>query len=54
MYDFCSPELKKSLDLGREFETKMREEEDKAKLAGEDVEMKDENEESKVTKKINK
>jgi len=34
LYNFCSDELKKSLDLGREFEAKLREEEDNAKLEG--------------------
>ncbi len=43
IYDFCTDELKKSLDLGREFERKIREEEDAKRLSGkEDVEMKDE------------
>ena len=43
VYDICSDELKKSLDLGREFERKLREEEDSKKLEGkEDVEMNDE------------
>ena len=43
IYDFCTDELKKSLDLGREFERKLREEEDNKKLQGTaDVEMKDE------------
>lgn len=42
IYDFCTDELKKSLDLGREFERKLREEEDNKRLQGEDVEMKDE------------
>jgi len=32
VYEFCSEELKKSLDLGREFETKLREEEDNKRL----------------------
>jgi ubiquitin carboxyl-terminal hydrolase 14 len=34
LYNHCTDELKKSLDLGREFEQKIREEEDNAKLAG--------------------
>jgi ubiquitin carboxyl-terminal hydrolase 14 len=42
IYDFCTDELKKSLDLGREFERKLREEEDTKRLTGQDVEMKDE------------
>ena len=45
LYDICTEELKKSLDLGREFERKQREEEDNKRLEGKDVEMK--NEESK-------
>jgi len=32
IYDFCTTELKKSLDLGREFERKLREEEDNLRL----------------------
>jgi len=32
LYNHCSDELKKSLDLGREFEQKLRSEEDNAKL----------------------
>ena len=34
IYNHCSDELKKSLDLGREFEQKLREEADNAKLEG--------------------
>lgn len=34
IYPFCSNELKKSLDLGREFQEKLRIEEDTAKLEG--------------------
>jgi len=34
LYEFCTPELKKSLDLGREFERKVREEEDNKILQG--------------------
>jgi ubiquitin carboxyl-terminal hydrolase 14 len=34
IYNHCSDELKKSLDLGREFEAKLRAEEDSAKLEG--------------------
>ena len=50
LYEFCTPELKKSLDLGREFERKIREAEDAKRLQGqEDAEMKDESkEEEKV------
>lgn len=43
VYEFCSADLKKSLDLGREFEIKVREEQDNKILEGKaDVEMKDE------------
>ena len=42
IYEFCTDELKKSLDLGREFDRKQREEEDNRRLQGNDVEMKDE------------
>jgi hypothetical protein len=44
IYDICSDELKKSLDLGREFARKIRAEEDTRILEGkvaEDVVMKD-------------
>ena len=34
IYEFCTPELKKSLDLGREFERKLRQEEDERRLQG--------------------
>ena len=34
VYNYCSDELKKSLDHGREFEQKLRTEEDNAKLEG--------------------
>jgi ubiquitin carboxyl-terminal hydrolase 14 len=34
MYEFCTEDLKKSLDLGREFERKLREEEDAKRLEG--------------------
>ena len=41
IYPFCSDELKKSLDLGREFDRKHREEEDIRRLEGKgDVDMK--------------
>lgn len=42
MYEFCTDDLKKSLDQGREFDRKLREEEDARRLSGkEDEEMKD-------------
>jgi len=34
LYNFCSDELKKSLDLGRDFEQKLRSEEDAIRLEG--------------------
>lgn len=34
IYKFCTPDLMKSLDHGRQFEAKIREEEDAARLAG--------------------
>lgn len=34
IYNYCSQELKKSLDHGREFDAKIREEEDKERLEG--------------------
>ena len=34
IYNFCTPELKSSLDHGRQFEAKLREEEDKERLEG--------------------
>lgn len=37
LYPHCSDELKKSLDLGREFEAKLRAEEDEARLAGKEA-----------------
>lgn len=51
VYDFCTDELKKSLDLGREFERKLREEEDSKRLQGLDVEMKDESKNNEEEKK---
>jgi hypothetical protein len=33
-YNYCSDELKKSLDQGREFEAKLRAEEDRLNLEG--------------------
>ncbi len=50
IYDFCTDELKQSLDLGREFERKLREEEDNKRLQGQDVEMKDESATQEETK----
>lgn len=50
MWEFCTDELKKSLDLGREFETKQREAEDNKNLKGGDVEMKDEEKKEEETK----
>lgn len=54
IYNFCSNDLKKSLDFGREFEAKLRAEEDEARLEGKrkeaeqyDKEMKGESEETK-------
>lgn len=37
LYNHCSDELKKSLDLGREFEEKLRIEEDIARLEGKKI-----------------
>lgn len=56
IYDLCTDDLKKSLDLGREFERKQREEEDHKRLEGKDVEMIDEEskEESKTHTKFDK
>lgn len=55
IYEFCSEALKKQLDAGRELERKEREVHDHKKIeenkAGQDVEMKDANEEVKETKK---
>ena len=34
LYNFCSDELKKSLDLGREFDSKIREEDDRIRVEG--------------------
>jgi ubiquitin carboxyl-terminal hydrolase 14 len=42
VYEFCTDELKKSLDIGREFDAKLRAEEDVRRLEGKDEEMKDE------------
>jgi len=49
VWEFCTDELKKSLDCGREFETKQREEEDNRNLTNkdQDVEMKEESKEEK-------
>lgn len=38
IYEICTDELKKSLDVGREFERKIREEEDAKRLAGKELE----------------
>lgn len=57
IYDHCTEELKKSLDLGRDFERRLREEEDVRKLTGkdkEDVAMKDEEQKSVATKPMDK
>ncbi len=61
IYELCTDELKKSLDLGRDFERRIREEEDAKRLSGkDDVEMKDASakddlkEEQKVTKAVDK
>jgi ubiquitin carboxyl-terminal hydrolase 14 len=61
VYEFCSDSLKKQLDEGREIERKEREAEDAKRLQGiaeqeavkpgQDVEMKDANEEEKQAKK---
>jgi hypothetical protein len=50
IYDLCSEDLKKSLDLGREFSRKLREEEDARRLEGksDDVEMKDQSSKEEV------
>ena len=59
VYEFCTPELKKSLDQGREFEEKLRDEEEakrggstkkdeKEKDKSEDVEMKEEGKKEEV------
>jgi len=53
IYDFCSEDLRKQLDLGRDYERKQREAVDNKKLEGkemasEDVEMKDEEEKKEV------
>lgn len=54
IYDFCTDELKKSLDLGRDFERRLREEEDAKKLSGADTEMADATEEAKTAKPADK
>lgn len=61
IYNHCSDELKKSLDHGREFESKLRSVEDNAKLEGKlkkekqyDKEMKGEDEETKEEREENK
>ena len=47
IYELCTDDLKKSLDVGREFERKIREEEDAKRLSGKDSEKKDGDEEMK-------
>jgi ubiquitin carboxyl-terminal hydrolase 14 len=47
IYELCTDELKKSLDVGREFERKIREEEDAKRLTDKDSEKKDGDEEMK-------
>lgn len=51
IYEFCSDQLKKNLDEGREMERQQREITDGASKAGKDVEMKDANEEEKEARK---
>ena len=59
IYELCTDDLKKSLDVGREFERKLREAEDAKRLTGkdeekkegEDVEMKDASSSSKEESK---
>jgi hypothetical protein len=41
LYSHCSDELKKSLDLGREFEQKLRVEQDEAILSGKQADAKE-------------
>ena len=52
VYDFCTEDLKKSLDQGREFERKLREEEDAKRLTGKDqdgdTKMKEESKQEEV------
>ena len=43
IYELCTDDLKKSLDVGREFERKIREEEDARRLTGKDEEEKKKN-----------
>lgn len=57
IYEHCTDDLKKSLDQGREFERKLREEEDAKKLSGTadangDVEMKDASKPEEEEKKV--
>ena len=58
LYDYCTEELKKSLDLGREFSRKLREEEDNKRLEKKDddgdVQMKEESKEEQKNLKIRK
>jgi ubiquitin carboxyl-terminal hydrolase 14 len=51
IYELCTDELKKSLDVGREFERKIREEEDAKRLTDKDSEKKDGDEEMKDASK---
>jgi hypothetical protein len=52
IYPFCTEELKKSLDLGRDFERRIREEEDRLRLEGKDVEMKDASNQKEEEKEV--
>lgn len=54
VWEFCSDELKKSLDCGREFEAKMLEEEESQRVAAlkEDVEMTEESKETQNKPKL--
>lgn len=52
LYEFCTDDLKKSLDQGRDFERRIREEEDAKRLAGKDqdgdTKMKEESKQEEV------
>lgn len=54
VWEFCSDELKKSLDCGREFEAKLLEEEEAQRQASlkEDVEMAEESKETAKPKLV--
>jgi len=52
VYEFCTDELKKHLDEGREMERKLREEEDNRRLQGKDAEMKDETKEEEKKQEV--